>query len=1393
MATNNNEFIIAFEAGVSSLDEASLKEASRAIKETLQKNSTIQPRLENGSVEAIVQSLKVVEDKVHDIKTVAAQIKIGNDKFTLNFKVDEETKEFQELSTTITSTVNQAEKELKGLYSRVTQLQNSLNRSLQSGAEGLSKYYSTALDEVNKEIAETEERMKSALMQTGVGEKEAQSLTQRTSANLGDKYLEAISAEKYYEQEGAIRQLNTALNELFKTQNELAVLEADTSSSEIRKEALKSLIAQQEQNVQSIIGENTALQELATTRSQENSLEQNVSVSKAKEVVQNREVATTLRELNSLLTERNRIQSQIAELEKRMQSPFYNTKENREYLSLLKDQNSALEKRITTQKEVASQLGKTAEAEEMNEEAVKKLNLEIARNNAMNSKQRGFLTNLVQGFKEVTYRVLNYTLAFQAANQVMRLFTDSISTIISLNKEFTDIQMVTGQTATEVAALAQEYSLMAQEMGATTSQVAQAASEYLRQGRSLAETNELIQASLTLSKVGAIESAQATQYLTSTLNGYQLAAEDAMHVVDALAAVDLKAATSTAELAEALQRSANSGREAGVGFERLIGYIGTISETTRRSASSIGESLKTMFARFQNIKAGRFISESGESLNDVESVLGKLGIQLRTTYGEWRRVEDVLDDVSDRWNTLNQTEQNAISTAIAGTRQRENFLALMSNYQRALELEETALTSNGIAAEKFDTYLQSIEASMNELKSAFESFAYSEGTVAVVNGVIKVLTLLMKTLKELAPAISFVLGMLISAKIFNGFVDGVNKVGVAFTQLAAETGGVKSAIAGLSAESGIFASALKALISPAGLLAIALTAVGAAAVYQHRKQREAEKTIHETAKAYKEQADEITKLKEKQKDIAEQIATMESLDKSIVDPNDLQRLKDENAELEKQIKQKERLANIDAAEGYKDSREQLGRRTIYPDAKGMTFEGNYALIDQTELYISQYKSINEQLQENIKIRDSLINVEGKVAQEELAQYNSVNDKISRLREKQDKYLKTVQNNISIIRDAMAVLEANGETTGELYDTYSSFLNVLNNFEAQVRATTGATDDSTRASQDNSDALKQQILDGKELADVLSDLASKQKLLATAQEDVTNTGAITASTLASIASQYPSMVDAVASYIAGLTSEKELLDSLQQAYIDNENAQLQLVVDKLQNDVDYYNKVKELNQDWLNDMDKLYDINLDGAQTLNEAKLQADQILIKALSKIWSDYFNSLQLANKSVVEKIVAIGTTPFSSFLGGAKEAMVNYGEVIVGLNKISLEPLRVQFDKLTAATNTSKSSASEYNKELKEAQSVANKLLQYTINMLKKEAELRKQKLKEELDAYKDIIDARKEALDLEKEQYDYEKSISKQNSQISQLESQIAALQYDTSAEGVKKRLELEEKLA
>ena len=243
-----------------------------------------------------------------------------------------------------------------------------------------------------------------------------------------------------------------------------------------------------------------------------------------------------------------------------------------------------------------------------------------------------------------------------AVSSLFRNFREGISTLNDLNKNLTDIRVVTNMSASEANVLAGNFNQMARDMGATTGEMLEGATEWYRQGKETAEVQEMVKASIIQSKLAAMDSAQSTEYLTSILNGYKMESKDVMSVIDQMVAVDNAAATSVAELSAALQRSSNSASQAGVGFSKLISYVGTVSSVTRKNAESIGESFKTMFARLENVKLGQ-MDEDGLGINDVEKALTKVGIKLRNSQYEFRNMGDVLDEVAARFNSFNDVEK----------------------------------------------------------------------------------------------------------------------------------------------------------------------------------------------------------------------------------------------------------------------------------------------------------------------------------------------------------------------------------------------------------------------------------------------------------------------------------------------------------------------------------------------------------------------------------------------------------------------------------------------------------------------------------------------------------------------------------------------------------------
>ena len=361
----------------------------------------------------------------------------------------------------------------------------------------------------------------------------------------------------------------------------------------------------------------------------------------------------------------------------------------------------------------------------------------------MKNSVKGWFNQMLRG--QIVWKVLG---AIQSA------IKDVIEDAKKLDSVLVDLQIVTGDTRNNTKSLISTYSSLAQQLSVTTSEVAAAANDWLRQGYSVSETTDLITASMQLSKLGMIESGQATSYLTSMLKGFKLEASDATAVVDKLTKVDMSAATSAGDIAESLRQFATTAQLSGLNLDESIAMATTIMDVSQKDASSTGNAIKTMLSRYGNVKAGTYSgmnitgdqNETTESLNDIEKVLRKLGISLRSSNLEFREFDDVLDDIAAKWDTLDSVSKNAIATAMAGTRQRESFLVLMENYDKYKDFIDEAANAEGTAAEKYKAYEDSLEASQKKLAAAWEELASKTEVVDFLKNVNNVLTYAVKAL-----------------------------------------------------------------------------------------------------------------------------------------------------------------------------------------------------------------------------------------------------------------------------------------------------------------------------------------------------------------------------------------------------------------------------------------------------------------------------------------------------------------------------------------------------------------------------------------------------------------------------------------------------------------------
>ena len=84
-------------------------------------------------------------------------------------------------------------------------------------------------------------------------------------------------------------------------------------------------------------------------------------------------------------------------------------------------------------------------------------------------------------------------------------------------------------------------------------------------------------------------------------------------------------------------------------------------------------------------------------------------------------MDQILDELGAKWNTLSKDEQVALANTVAGTRQYSNFMALMNNYQDAFKTNlNTAYNAQGELNKQADEYAESWEAARNRVKASAE-------------------------------------------------------------------------------------------------------------------------------------------------------------------------------------------------------------------------------------------------------------------------------------------------------------------------------------------------------------------------------------------------------------------------------------------------------------------------------------------------------------------------------------------------------------------------------------------------------------------------------------------------------------------------------------------------
>lgn len=352
---------------------------------------------------------------------------------------------------------------------------------------------------------------------------------------------------------------------------------------------------------------------------------------------------------------------------------------------------------------------------------------------------------LSQVFQDLFGQHFNTMVAMAALHLMQDSLRQVYQNVLDIDTAMTELKKVTDETSASYEAFLNRSADTAKQLGADVSDLINTTADWARLGYSVDESEELAKVSTLYKNVGdSIESAsQASEYLISTLKGFNMDASDAQHILDVINAVSNTQPVSAQDLGEIMQRSSAAMSAANNTMEETIALATAMNSVLQDSART-GTTLKTvsMYLRATDTEleqAGESTEGMAESTSKLRQELlalthGKVDIQLdEDTY---KSTYQILKEMSYAWDDMTDKEHAAALELMGGKRNANAVQAVIQQFQIAEKSLETAQNSAGSAMKENDKYMNSIQGKLTKFQATFEVLSSDLLDSDLVKGVV---------------------------------------------------------------------------------------------------------------------------------------------------------------------------------------------------------------------------------------------------------------------------------------------------------------------------------------------------------------------------------------------------------------------------------------------------------------------------------------------------------------------------------------------------------------------------------------------------------------------------------------------------------------------------------
>lgn len=763
-----------------------------------------------------------------------------------------------------------------------------------------------------------------------------------------------------------------------------------------------------------------------------------------------------------------------------------------------------------------------------------------------------------------------------------------------------------------------------------------------------------------------------------------------------------------------------------------------------------------MFARYQDILAGQ-VDEDGQGINNVGKALERVGINIRDAEGGFKDFSDVLDELYPKWGQLSEVEQANITKALAGVRQRESLLVLLENETKYRKALTETMNAEGLASERYATYLDSVEAAQNRVTASWESLVMSTATSDMIadfyEGASAALNFV-EAIGGIPTVLKIVIPLLI---IFNA-----ESIKTSYLSMANSISGVGTSLVGLGKNLSAAISLLRAGNSATSVLSVTMGATAASAtaliaifaslaavVYTYNEQivKTQKAGIEENANTWEKV---FTSVKKDGTDATEILKTY----RDAVDA--INKTHEEAGIIADLFVNKQKLISA----GLQETVSSLEETTkTYQDYKKAIEEvadiGNYQVDENGKFYVEGYHGLK-------------IYVEG----------------VDTLTESEWKAKYASEALTTQIQGEKEAYEDSAESISTLSNSYVGFVDTLKLLSGELDTVNGLIEKSKEGNLDFSDVTKIP----EEYLDALTVEGDRLKL---------NIDLIKQKQLAEAEMAYQSILaaqqqgEATAQQVEVVRlMYNQLLEESQNTYGQFQQTAWQYdeLLWLLANDA--YSagaSIVDMEGQALNSAQNIYDYIASGDQAFNDFVQQVAMATGQSVEEVMNQINGMIQTTTNNAAALINYLGASSLgvdSGFNRAPQAPPAVQRTLFGGISRPSSGSYRAPSSGGGGGSSGSNSNQEERNNLENESNEIENQIQDARNEAI--------EGLEEQLDLYEEIIDARKRLLDTMADEREYQRNVEDKNKEILKVQTELNSLQFDNSEEANARRLELQEEL-